>query len=394
MDAKFPKITLLPGKEKPVRNRHHWIFSGAIKSFSGKAEAGGNVSVESAAGEHLGWAYASMGGSIAARMLSFDATLPEDAVRARLAAAAAMRRGWFDEAATDCWRVVHGEGDGLPGLVVDRYADVLVLQASTAGMERLKPLVTEELRKLFPAARAVYEHSNLPSRRKEGLRDAAGVLWGDLPETTEVRENGVRFLIDWKDVQKTGFFLDQREMRAMVGGLATGKKVLNCFSYTGGFSAYAALAGAARVDSVDISAPAVELAKRNFALNGLDPAAHGFYAEDAFQFLREKPLDYGLVVLDPPAFAKKKDDVEKAARGYKDINYQAMKRMPAGSLLLTCSCSYFMEESLFQMLMFQAARDARRNVRIVHRHRLAADHPVNVFHPEGDYLKSFLLYVE
>ena len=390
----FPKLVLLPGKQKNVIAKHHWIFSGAVQSCE-PCEAGETLAVFAFDGQPLGYAYASKGGSIVARMVSFSKNVtPEKAVPDLVMRAVALRRGMFDEAVTDCWRVVHGEGDGLPGLVVDRYADVLVLQISTVGMERLKPLVVAELKKAFPRARAVYEHSNLPSRRKECMADFSGVLDGTMPEWTDVVENGVKFRILWKEVQKTGFFLDQREMRKLVGSLSKGKRVLNCFSYTGGFSAYAAVAGAARVDSVDIAGGAVELSKTNFSLNGIDPAQHGFFAEDAFKFLREKPLSYELVILDPPAFAKKKEDVEQAAKGYKEINMTALKKMPSGSLLLTCSCSYFMDAELFQTVVFQAARDANRGVRIIQKHHLAGDHPINVFHPEGDYLKSLLLYVE
>lgn len=390
----LPKLVLLPGKQKNIIARHHWIFSGAVQSCD-PCEAGATLAVHSFDGQPLGYAYSSKGGSIVARMVSFSKNItPEKAVPDLILRAVAMRRSMFDEAKTNCWRVVHGEGDGLPGLVVDRYADILVIQISTVGMERLKPLVIAELKKAFPGTRAIYEHSNLPSRRKECMADFSGVLDGQLPEATDVIENGVIFRIIWKEVQKTGFFLDQREMRKLIGSLSQGKRVLNCFSYTGGFSAYAAVAGATRVDSVDIAAGAVELSKTNFSLNGVDPIQHGFYAEDVFRFLREKPLSYELVILDPPAFAKKKEDIEQAAKGYKDINMTALKKMPSGSLLLTCSCSYFMDESLFQTVIFQAARDANRTVRIIQKHHLAPDHPINIFHPEGDYLKSLLLYVE
>ena len=407
-------IILKPGKEKAIKNHHHWIFSGALKTpprdilpkdkTKGSFENGGILPVQSHNGELLGYAYFNQNSSIFGRMLSFNQTEPHDAVRDSLKQAAALRSSLFDKASTNAFRLVNAEGDRLPGLIVDQYGSVLVVQIGTLGMEKLKPFLVETLRDMFNPS-CIYEKSNLPSRKEEGLKDMEGVLWqsgsgdGVLPSlnkslVVEIKENGLNFRVDIASGQKTGFFLDQREMRALTGALSKNKKVLNCFGYTGGFSAYALAGGATRVDTVDVSEGAMALARKNIELNQFNLDEQGFVVADAFEFLRQSDLNYDLVILDPPAFAKRKNDVMQACRGYKDINLQAMKKMPKGSLLLTCSCSYFVDEKLFQTVIFQAASDARRNVKIIQKHHLAPDHPLNIYHPEGDYLKSFLLYVE
>ena len=234
----------------------------------------------------------------------------------------------------------------------------------------------------------------MPSRGEEGLQNQEGLLFGEEVDEVEIMENKIKFIVSIKNGQKTGFFLDQREMRNWVQELSEGKKVLNCFGYTGGFSLYAMKGGATQVDTVDISTDAIGLAQKNTSLNKIDADKHNFIAEDVFQFLREKPLEYDLIILDPPAFTKRKTDIIQACRGYKDINRLAIKKIPSGSLLLTSSCSYHIDEKLFQTVVFQAAAEAGRSVRIIGRHRLALDHPINIFHPEGEYLKSLLLFIE
>lgn len=389
---KEPAVVLKPGKEKAIRNRHHWIFSGAIQSLPPAAD-GACLPVYSAQGELLGSGYFNRKAKITGRMLSFDATDCVEALKGAISRAIALREAWFKGQQTTAYRLVNGEGDELPGLVVDRYGDQLVFQVSTCGMQQLLPVVIEQfVERLAP--RAIYEKSLLPSRKEEGLADVQRVLYGDFQDGQEVLENGLKFSVAIKEGQKTGFFLDHREMRSWIGALARGKRVLNCFAYTGGFSIYAAAGGAVAVDSVDISEPAMRLAEHNMALNGLTAPAHHYYAEDVFRFLREKPLDYDIVILDPPAFAKRQKDIVAACRGYKDINRVALQKMPKGALLLTSSCSYHVNEALFQTVVFQAAVEAGRRVKIIGRHRMAADHPINICHPESDYLKSLLLYVE
>lgn len=385
-------VVLKPGRDKAVRNRHHWIFSGAIRELPG-FEDGDILPVRDARGELLGHGYFNRRSSITGRMIAFGDEAPEDAVGRSLDRALALRAAFFDPAVTNARRLVNAEGDGLPGLIVDLYDDVLVLQIATLGMEKLKPLVVERLtRALKP--RAVVERSDLPARREEGLSEASGVLAGEPPDRVRILENGVSFWVGLAEGQKTGFYLDQRESRRLVRECAAGRRVLNAFAYTGSFSVCALLGGAVRADSVDTSAAALALAQENFELNGLSSDAGVFFSQDVFEFLREPALDHDFVILDPPAFAKKRTDVVAACRGYKDINRLALQRLRAPGLALTFSCSHFVDETLFQQVVFQAAHEAGRRARILQKHRQAFDHPVNVYHPETAYLKGFLLYVD
>ncbi len=385
-------VILKPGKDKAVRNRHHWIFSGAVQRLP-EFEDGAVLPVRSADGDLLGHAYFNRSSSIVGRMVSFGRETPEDAVRRAIDGAVALRRRFFDPAVTNAVRLVNAEGDHLPGLVADLYDDVLVLQVATLGMEKLKPFVLE----LLAAAvkpRSVYEKSDLPSRREEGLSEREGTLSGEPPGRVRVVENGLPFLVDIVRSQKTGFYLDQREMRRLAGEVARGRHVLNAFSYSGAFSVYALRGGAVRADSVDSSASAVALAQENFEINGLPSDSGIFFTADVFEFLREPDLDYDFIILDPPAFAKRKTEVVQACRGYKDINRLAIQRVRPQGLVMTSSCSHFVDDRLFQQVVFQAAGEAGRRVRILQRHRQALDHPVNIYHPETEYLKGLLLYVD
>lgn len=385
-------VVLKPGRDKPVRSKHHWIFSGAVARLP-EFEDGDILPVSASGGDHLGYGYFNRRCSIIGRMLSFDRTPGAEAVRAAIERAADLRRALFTET-TNAYRLINAEGDGLPGLIVDRYGDVLVLQIATLGMERLKPFVLDCLRRAAPL-RAIYERSNMAARREEGLADEEGLLDGDLPAEVQILENRFPFLVDIVHSQKTGFFLDQREMRQLVMSFSRGKSVLDAFSYSGAFSVYALHGGAARVVSVDVSEPALDLARRNVSLNGFAPRVEDFLKADVFEFLREEnPEGYDFIILDPPALAKKKADVVPACRGYKDLNRLALSKLPAGGLLLTFSCSHFVDEALFQTVLFQAALEAGRRVRILQRHHLSFDHPLNIYHPESEYLKGFLLYVD
>lgn len=385
-------VVLKPGRDKAVKNRHHWIFSGAIHRLP-EFEDGAILPVQSSSGQLLGHGYFNRRSSITGRMLSFGDEPPGVAIRRSLEEALALRRRFFDPRVTNAMRLVNAEGDSLPGLVADVYDDVLVLQVATLGMEKLKPLVVELLTAaLHP--RAVLERSDLPARRDEGLEDRSGVLAGEAVERVRILENGVSFWVDLTHGQKTGFFLDQRESRRLVRECAAGRRVLNTFAYSGSFSVCAVLGGAVRADSVDTSASAIALAQENFELNALPAASGVFFQGDVFEFLREPALDHDFIILDPPAFAKKRTDVVAACRGYKDINRLAFQRVKAPGLVLTFSCSHFVDEGLFQQVVFQAAQEAGRRVRIIQKHRQAFDHPINVFHPETVYLKGFLLYVD
>ncbi len=386
------ELVLKPGRDKAVRHRHHWIFSGAVGTYP-RAEEGSVVLVRAADGAKLGRAHFRHGKSIVARMLTFDDTPVSEAIPQALRSAAALRKALITPDTT-AYRLVNGEGDGLPGLVVDVYGDTAVLQISTAGMDRMKKELTGWVAEAAGVSQ-VYERSDMPGRGEEGLKPVKGWLMGEGPTVLEVSEYGLKFQVDVARGQKTGFFLDQREMRALVRRHAAGRSVLNCFAYTGGFSVAALAGGAKKADSVDLSEDAIAMARENVKRNGFSEKKAGFVNHDVFEFLRSADLsEYDFIVLDPPAFTKRKDDVIRACRGYKDINRLALKGIAPGGLLLTSSCSYHVEPALFQTVVFQAALEAGRNVRIVQRHHLAADHPINLYHPEGEYLKSLLLYVE
>jgi 23S rRNA (cytosine1962-C5)-methyltransferase len=385
-------VRLKPGRDKAVRNRHHWIFSGAVERLP-DFEDGALLPVVSSSGEALGWAYFNRRTSIMGRMVSFGDRPPEAALRENIRRALELRRRLFDRHVTNAYRLINAEGDGLPGLVADLYDDVLIIQVTTLGMEKLKPMVLGMLAELVKP-RAIIERSDTPSRREEGLEDLRAVHLGEDVENVLILEEGLIFKVGLKDSQKTGFYLDQREMRKLVGRLARGRTLLNAFSYTGSFAVHAAKGGARRADSVDYSEKAIALAKESFELNSLAAEAGFFFVADVFNFLRQPGLDYDFIVLDPPAFAKRKSDVMAACRGYKDINRLAIRQVRPGGLIITCSCSHFVDEALFQKVVFEAAAEAGRSVKIIQKHRQALDHPVNIFHPETAYLKGFLLSVD
>lgn len=386
------KVILKPGKEKSLLQRHPWIFSGAIDSLP-SIEEGEILPVHSAAGSFLALAYFHPSNSLAGRVLSFQQEAIAQLLLKRIEEAFILRQSLFDFTQTNAYRLINAEGDGLPGLIVDCYGDLLVLQITTWGMERLKPLLIDLLAKVM-RPRTIYEKSLSSSRLKEGLEPSEGVRFGEPLSDVTVLENGVKFCVSVEVGQKTGLFLDQREMRKLIASHANGKRVLNCFSYTGGFSLFALQGGATHVDSVDTCPRAARYAEKNTALNNFSSDQHTILQKDVFEFLRSAPLDYDIAILDPPAFAKKKGDLLAACQGYKEINRLALQKLPPRSLLLTCSCSYFVDEKLFGQLLFQSAEEARRNVKILSRHLQAKDHPVSIYHPEGEYLKSLLLYVE
>jgi 23S rRNA (cytosine1962-C5)-methyltransferase len=385
-------VVLKPGRDKAVRNRHHWIFSGAIRDLP-DFEDGALLPVRNSGGDLLGHGYFNRKSSITGRMVSFGDEPPETAVRRSLERALALRAGFFDPAVTNARRLVNAEGDGLPGLIADLYDDVVVLQVATLGMEKLKPLVIEILSGAL-RPRTILEKSDLPARHEEGLGDVEALLAGEPVEKVRILEAGIPYWVSLSGGQKTGFYLDQRESRKLVRECAAGRRVLNTFAYSGSFSVCALLGGAVRADSVDTSAAAMALAQENFELNGLPAGSGIFFTADVFEFLREPALDHDFIILDPPAFAKKRTDVVAACRGYKDINRLALQRVRAPGLVLTFSCSHFVDEGLFQQVVFQAAHEAGRRVRILQKHRQAFDHPVNIYHPETVYLKGFLLYVD
>ncbi|MBP9842013.1 MAG: class I SAM-dependent rRNA methyltransferase [Simkaniaceae bacterium] len=385
-------VILKRGKEVIFRNRHLWIFSGAIESYPKGYQEGAIYPVCSSKGDLLGHAYFHSKQSLAGRIVSFGDEDPWQGICRHLDQAINLRKALFHPQETNAFRLVNGEGDHLPGLVIDQYGEYLVLQSGTLGIDLLKEKIVTYLMEKG-VWKGVFEKSSSGSRKEEGLQDQIKVLAGTPCENIEIIENGVRFRVNWEKGQKTGFFLDQREMRLLVKKMSRGRKVLNCFSYTGGFSIYALQGGAAAVDSLDISAAALAMGKEHLHMNGGTDVPVQWIEQDAFDFLRNDSLNYDLVILDPPAFVKKKRDLAQGIRGYREINHQAMSKMPRGSFLLTCSCSYYLDEAEFRTLLFQAAEKAEREVQVIHESFHAPDHPLNLFHPEGRYLKSFLLYL-
>jgi 23S rRNA (cytosine1962-C5)-methyltransferase len=373
------RLILKSGKERVIANRHPWIFAGAIASESGPEDAAiGDL--YDARGTLLASGFYSPHSQIRLRALAFGTEMTIDMFRDRIRRAIARRPN-----ATG--RLINADGDDCSALVVDRYADVLVVEIANAGLEKLKPVIVEELQALKP--RLIYFKNDLPVRRTEQLTLEPDAVGDGDPRTT-FEENGLRFEVDPAGGQKTGFFLDQRENRAAARELAAGRRTLNLFSYTGAFGVYAAKGGASFVNNVDISAPAIEQAKKNHELNGLTAS---FQVADAFDFVRKTSDRYDLLVCDPPAFAKNRGEVDRAARGYKDVNLFAMKLMNPGGMMMTFSCSGHLSVDLFQKVIFAAALDAGRRVAFVRRLTAAPDHPVSLYCPEGEYLKGFLLEV-
>lgn len=385
------RAVLKPGKEKSLLKRHPWIFSGAIAELP-LIEPGEILPVYSADGMFLALSYFHPTNSLAGRVLSFTLEPVEKILSEKIDAALVLRSYLLDTSQTNAYRLIHAEADGLPGLIVDYYDGVLSIQINTWGMERLKSQILSLLiEKLQP--KAIFEKSTSSARELEGLPQVQGFVYKEVEDPITILENGISFKVSLAKGQKTGFFLDQRKMREYVQGLSHGKKVLNCFSYSGGFSLYALQGGASHVVSVDCSKEACLLAEENTTLNGIAKERHTVLQKDVFAFLKEDPLDFDLIILDPPAFAKKRGDVEDACRGYKEINRLCFEKLQAPSLLLTSSCSYFIDPTLFQNIVFQAAIEAGKEPRICSLHHLACDHPIRLTHPEGSYLKSLSLFI-
>ena len=395
------KIILKPRREESLLRYHPWVFSGAIAQIVGHPAEGDLVSVCSADGKLLACGHYQIG-SIAVRILSFDEdpTLPDFWERMLLRAYHLREAyGLAQSERTNCYRLVHGEGDGLPGLIVDYYNGVCVLQAHSVGMFRAKNAICEALKTVYgERLRAVYDKSSGTAPFKAGLDLVDGYLWkaeGLSTDEQVVLENGNKFLVNWQEGQKTGFFLDQRENRAAVGRLAAGRKVLNLFCYTGGFSIYALAGGAVHVDSVDSSQRAMDMVDRNVALNGFTPEQHTSYCADAIDFVKNVPDgSYDLIIVDPPAFAKHRDALKNALRAYQRLNAAAIAKVAPGGFVFTFSCSQVVDKEAFALAVFSAAAETGRSVRILDRLNQPADHSVNIYHPEGEYLKGLLLYVE
>ena len=410
------KVILKRNREESLLRFHPWVFSGAIAEIQGNPAEGDLVAVHACDGSLLAYGHYQIG-SIAVRVLSFDEsalrpdfweTMLSRALQVRVAAGlhvhgASVRhceeRSDVAISSTNCYRLVHGEGDNLPGLIIDYYDGVCVMQAHSVGMFRAKKHISDALQKVYgPELKAVYDKSSGTAPFKAGLELIDGYLYrceGFSDDEQVVLENGHKFLVNWTEGQKTGFFLDQRDNRALVGSLSKGRNVLNLFCYTGGFSIYALAAGANHVDSVDSSKKAMMMVDRNVALNGFDETKHTSLCCDAIDYLRDVPVGkYDLMIVDPPAFAKHRGSLKNALRAYQRLNAAAISKVAPGGFVFTYSCSQVVDKEAFALAVFSAAAQCGRSVRILDRLNQPCDHSVNIYHPEGEYLKGLLLYVE
>ena len=395
------KIILKKGREESLRRFHPWVFSGAIADIQGDPAEGDLVAVHASDGSFMACGHYQIG-SIAVRVLSFDETARRpDFWEEMLSRALQVRvsSGLHGAAQTNCYRLVHGEGDNLPGLIIDYYDGVCVMQAHSVGMFRAKKQISEALQKVYgDTLKAVYDKSSGTAPFKAGLELIDGYMYrrsGFSDDEQVVLENGHKFMVNWTEGQKTGFFLDQRENRALVGSLSKGRNVLNLFCYTGGFSIYALANGALHVDSVDSSKKAMTMVDRNVALNGFDESKHSSLCCDAIDYLRDVPEGkYDLMIVDPPAFAKHRGALKNALRAYQRLNAAAISKVAPGGFVFTYSCSQVVDKEAFALAVFSAAAQCGRSVRILDRLNQPCDHSVNIYHPEGEYLKGLLLYVE
>jgi len=388
-------IRIKKDREKSLLRRHPWLFSGAIEKVAGEPQPGETVELRAHDGRFLGHGAWSPQSQIIVRVWSFDENeaIDADFFRRRLTRAIAQRESLYIPGVSDAVRLVNAESDGLPGLIVDRYADYLVVQFLSAGAEFWRESILAALADLKPVT-GIYERSDVDVREKEGLPMRQGLLWGnEPPEFLTIHENSRRFSVDIRKGHKTGFYLDQRENRQKLTEFAAGREVLNCFAYTGGFAVAALSAGAAKVTNVESSADALEVLSRNVALNGLDPAKVENLTEDVFQIMRkfrDQGHSFDLIVLDPPKFAESKSQLDRASRGYKDINLLAFKLLRPGGVLFTFSCSGQMVPELFQKIVADAALDAGKTAQIIIRLSQSADHPTALSFPEGHYLKGLV----
>ena len=396
------------GREESLLRFHPWVFSGAIAQVQGSPAEGDLVAVHASDGSQLAYGHYQIG-SIAVRVLSFDdsALYPEfwetmlaRALQVRVAAGLHTSEHSCGGAAdTNCYRLVHGEGDNLPGLIIDYYDGVCVMQAHSVGMFRAKKQISAALQKVYgDQLKAVYDKSSGTAPYKAGLELIDGYLYkkeGFRDDEQVVVENGHKFIVNWTEGQKTGFFLDQRDNRALVGSVSKGRNVLNLFCYTGGFSIYALAAGALHVDSVDSSKKAMMMVDRNVEANGFDPSRHTSLCCDAIDYLKQSPEGkYDLMIVDPPAFAKHRGSLKNALRAYQRLNAAAISKVAPGGFVFTYSCSQVVDKEAFALAVFSAAAQCGRSVRILDRLNQPCDHSVNIYHPEGEYLKGLLLYIE
>jgi 23S rRNA (cytosine1962-C5)-methyltransferase len=397
MKQPYPEIFLKPGKEQSLKRFHPWIFSGAIKWVPEQIQEGDTITVRSSDGNFLAVGHYQVG-SIAVRILSFsEIFIDHNFWRDKIEMCLRLRKalGFESRSDTNVYRLIHGEGDGLPSLIVDYYDGVAVMQAHSAGMYYQREPIAKALHEVLgDALKAVYDKSSRTLPFKAGLNASDGYLTGNFSGNPIVREYGLQFRVNWEEGQKTGFFIDQRENRKLVEEMSAGRDVLNMFCYTGGFS-FAAMRGGARlVHSVDSSVKAIELTRENVGLNFSGDNRHEAFVDEAFSFMKDIRDKYDLIILDPPAFAKHRDALKQALQGYKRINVRAFEQIRPGGVLFTFSCSQAVSKEKFREAVFSAAAISGRNVRIINQLSQPADHPVSIYHPEGEYLKGLALYVE
>lgn len=396
MTAQLVKLILKSGKEQSLKRFHPWVFSGAIKKINGLVAEGDLIEVYSNKNEFLGSGHYQIG-SIAVRMVSFNNDVPDyDFWKAKIQKAWNYRKtlGFENNQATNVFRLIHAEGDGMPGLIVDFYNGTAVMQMHSVGMFLIRGLIINALQEVLgEKLKAVYDKSEKTLPFKASIQPRDELVFGS-SDSNVVTEYGLRFKVDWKSGQKTGFFIDQRENRLLIQKYAQNRDVLNMFGYTGGFSVYALNGGARSVHSVDASARAIELTNENVELNFPGIKNHQAITADGFEYLKSIQDKYDLIVLDPPAFAKHRNTLPQALQGYKRINTRVFEQIRSGGIIFTFSCSQVVSRERFREAVFTAASISGRNVRILHQLTQPVDHPVNIYHPEGEYLKGLVLYVE
>jgi 23S rRNA (cytosine1962-C5)-methyltransferase len=388
-------VHLKPKKEESLKRFHPWVFSGAIQRIDGKVTEGELVKVVDAAGNFLALGHCQIG-SIAVRVISFEETAVDDTFWSlKISRAYAMRQSLgLISPQNNTYRLVHGEGDSLPGLIVDMYDDTAVMQAHSVGMHEIRQQLAKAIVSNVPEVKNVYYKSETTLPYKADIENENGYLIGEENPNLKAVENALQFQVDWLKGQKTGFFVDQRENRFLLERYSEGKSVLNMFCYTGGFSVYALRGNAKLVHSVDSSAKAIDLTDKNVEINFPNDKRHASFAEDAFKYLNANENQYDLIILDPPAFAKHRDALRNALKGYKRLNANAIKQVKPGGILFTFSCSQVVSKEQFRLAVFSAAAETGRNVKILHQLTQPADHPINIYHPEGEYLKGLVLWVE
>jgi 23S rRNA (cytosine1962-C5)-methyltransferase len=394
--TEFPKIILKPGKERSLKNFHPWLFSGAIAGTAGNPKEGEIVKVYSSTGEYLATGHYHQG-NITVRVFSFEnKEINLEFWRDKLQAAYQLRNqlNLINNSSTNVYRLVHAEGDGMPGLIIDYYNRLVVLQTHTHGMHKIKNDLVSALQQIYGnELKAVFDKSSETMKKQTGVEQENSFLLGDVYDDIIISEYGNSFNVNCRTGQKTGFFIDQRENRKLLAGFCEGKSVLNTFCYTGGFSVFALNAGSALVHSVDSSAAAIEMTEKNVALNN-HAERHTSFTANVFEFIKKHEESYDIIVLDPPAFAKHRNALKQASIAYRNLNAEAIRRVNNGGLVFTFSCSQVIDKILFRKIIFAAAAMTGRKVRILHQLSQPADHPVSIYHPEGEYLKGLVLYVE